>query len=125
MGIKSEILGELTMKEKERKFRKSMFEEGNFDYWLSDQRKKVPEDNIKYEILNLDQAKKELNKIYKNLDCLSQNYVKYFKQHLKFIRRYYIKDHGMPKDIIFGYVSNLSAVIKKLKENKNESNKYN
>ena len=54
MGIKSEILGELTMKEKEIKFRKSMFEEGNFDYWLSDQIKKVSEDNIKYEILNLD-----------------------------------------------------------------------
>ena len=125
MGIKSEILGELTMKEKERKFRKSMFEEGNFDYWLSDQIKKVSENNIKYEILNLDQAKKELNRISKNLDYLPQNYIKHFKQHLKDIKKDYIRNHCTPKEEMCRYISKLSKIIIKLKENQNESNKYN
>lgn len=112
------------MKGKKRKYRKFMFEEGNFDYWLSDQIKKVSEDNIKCEILNLDQAKKELNRISKSIDYLPQNYIKHFKQHLKDIKSDYIKNHCMQKEIIYSYVSSLSAIINKLKGDKNENNKY-
>lgn len=113
------------MKEWKRRLRKFVCEEGNFDDWLNDQIEKISEDDNKCEISNLDQLKKELNKISKNLDCLPQNYVKHFKQHLKDIRKNHIKSHYMSKEQLYNHVSNLSLIIKKLKEKQNENYKCN
>lgn len=111
------------MKEKKGKYRKFMFEEGNFDEWLEDQFKKISEEEYKCEISNLDQAKKELDRISKNLGCLPQNYIKHFKRHLKSMKINYIKTHDMPKEQLYNHISNLSFIIKKLKEKQNEDNK--
>lgn len=112
------------MKEKERKWRKFMFEEGNFDDWLKDQIKKYQKNNDKCEILNLDQAKKELDIISKNIDCLPQNYIKHFKQYLKDIKNNF-KSHYIPKDRLCNHISGLSVIVNKLKEKQNENNKCN
>lgn len=113
------------MKEWKRRLRKFVCEEGNFDDWLNDQIEKISEDDNKCEISNLDQLKKELNKISESLDYLPQNYIKHFKQHLKDIRKNYIKNHRMPREQLYNHVYNLELMIKKLKEKQNENYKCN
>ena len=113
------------MKGWKRKVRKFVFEEGNFDDWLEDQIEKISKEEYKYKISNLDQAKKELVRISKNLDCLPQSYIKHFKYHLKSIKKNYIKTHNMSKEWLYNHVSDLSIIINKLKEKQNENNKCN